>query len=387
MNVKANQIQVFNNIGSVSFLVGMFPLWIAKGWRVDPIAAVQFTEYKSARGLKDRYLLRFKMYLVFAVRCVMQGIFKRDVAIRLVTTNPFYAPALMAFLSGGRTKVVQLVYDVYPDAAIAAGFVRPRGLLCKLMKLCQKYALRRCASTVFLGPSMSDAVQSAYGAARSSAIIPVGADGRLFDNMRDVSRGSSLLIFAYVGQMGRMHDSETLCQFLTTTPLPDRVVFRFFIGGRQHSGLSDRLRGLRGIEISGGLGDREWVDEMQRVSVALVTMSVGSDSVVLPSKVYSSLLAGQAILAICPQESDLANLVRDFGCGWVVSTGDVEGLRQCFLHILSAPEELKMRRAAARRIGMERFDVRKIAMTWHELFGFVLSNDSPRRLGGSSPGN
>ena len=45
---------------------------------------------------------------------------------------------------------------------------------------------------------------------------------------------------------------------------------------------------------------------MQSSQIALVTMSEGSQEVA-PSKTYSAMMAGQAILAVAPEDSDLVD--------------------------------------------------------------------------------
>jgi hypothetical protein len=59
--------------------------------------------------------------------------------------------------------------------------------------------------------------------------------------------------------------------------------------------------------------------------IAVVTLEEGMAGLALPSKTFSFLATGAALLAICPDASELATLVRRFDCGWVVRTGDVDG--------------------------------------------------------------
>ena len=74
---------------------------------------------------------------------------------------------------------------------------------------------------------------------------------------------------------------------------------------------------------------------MQSSQIALVTMSEGSQEVVMPSKTYSAMMAGQAILAVAPEDSDLVDLIKASDCGWWVSPGDVNGFQECLVEIQS----------------------------------------------------
>jgi len=64
------------------------------------------------------------------------------------------------------------------------------------------------------------------------------------------------------------------------------------------------------------------------------------EQVVMPSKTYSAMMAGQAVLAIAPGESDLVDLIKTAGCGWCVEPGDVDGLAVAVEAIRSDTEGL-----------------------------------------------
>ena len=91
----------------------------------------------------------------------------------------------------------------------------------------------------------------------------------------------------------------------------------------------------------------------------------------MPSKTYSALAAGQAILAICPSDSDLANLVRDENCGWVVSPGQSHEFRHALTEIVSNRSLLLLKRENAYRAGQNKFSEKSVAQKWVELFGII----------------
>jgi colanic acid biosynthesis glycosyl transferase WcaI len=58
----------------------------------------------------------------------------------------------------------------------------------------------------------------------------------------------------------------------------------------------------------------------------LVTIKRGLEGVVVPSKLYSILAAGRPVLALAPEASDAARIVRRYGCGVVVDPDDSAAL-------------------------------------------------------------
>ena len=67
----------------------------------------------------------------------------------------------------------------------------------------------------------------------------------------------------------------------------------------------------------------------------------------MPSKTYSAMMAGQAILAIAPENSDLVDLVKAADCGWFVEPGDVDELARVIKAIYTDPEGLLEKRQNA----------------------------------------
>jgi glycosyltransferase involved in cell wall biosynthesis len=107
---------------------------------------------------------------------------------------------------------------------------------------------------------------------------------------------------------------------------------------------------------------------MQSSQIALVTMSEGSQEVVMPSKTYSAMMAGQAILAVAPEDSDLVDLIKAADCGWWVTPGNVEGFRNCLLEILSNMELLSQKRLNAFGMAHKYFGQKALSDKWAELF-------------------
>lgn len=55
-------------------------------------------------------------------------------------------------------------------------------------------------------------------------------------------------------------------------------------------------------------------------------MKPDAELVVMPTKSYPALQTGQAILAVVPAQVDLARMIREHDCGWIVELGDSAGL-------------------------------------------------------------
>ncbi len=374
------KIEVYNAVGGAAFFQAMLREWRAAGHSVVCHEAVSEQEYRARRGRIGRLALRWRMYAGQAWRCWRESRRARGRAeVRVVVTNPFFAPSLVAWAGAGRVPVINLLYDLYPEALVQAGQIKAGSWLARRCAAITRYGLRQSAATVFLGEYLRDCTEAAHGPARRSVVIPVGADGRPFcDHAPAPRRADEPLQILYSGQLGRMHDVNTLADAWSLDgEMFSGVKWVFQASGPGYA----RLRRIAGdrpeVEWGGSLPDDEWHGAMRRAHLALVTMAPGAERVVMPSKTYSALAAGQAILAICPRRSDLAELVELHDCGWVVEPGDVRGLREVISSLQCRPGELEAKRRRAYAAGHEHYDMRPIAARWLELIDEVVGGPRP----------
>jgi glycosyltransferase involved in cell wall biosynthesis len=233
----------------------------------------------------------------------------------------------------------------------------------------------RAALNVFLGERLRSYAEAQFGPISRSVVILVGCDARPFAGVPPVSRAVGEPVRAlYCGNLGRMHDVDTIFGALHAG-LPETLELNFRGNGAGFRLLEDamRTRNFGGrISIGGNLKESDWIEAMCASDVALVTMKPGAEGVVMPSKTYSALAAGQAVVAICPDASDLADTIRKHDCGWVVAPGDVEKLGKLFVEIVNRPDELLRRRQNAWRAGQQVFDQRVLAGAWNAVFEAAL---------------
>jgi colanic acid biosynthesis glycosyl transferase WcaI len=363
-------IEVYNAVGGAAFFQGLLAEWRSVGAEVEYREAVSETDYRARRGLAGRLALRWRMYAGYGWQCWSEARRTTEPAwVRVVATNPFFAPALVARAGRGRVPTINLLFDLYPEALIQTGRIAPDSWIAGRCAALTRYALRECAATVFLGEHLRSHAEATHGRARRAVVIPVGADGAPFRARQPgrLAPGEPLRIM-YSGQLGRMHDTSTLlAAWIGDRTLPSDMTWVFQASGSGYAQLRQQAGVRANVEWGGALPATEWQEAMKRAHVALVTVASGAERVVMPSKVYSALVAGQAVLAICPRNSDLADLVRQHDCGWVVEPGDVAGLRQVLAGFRTNPGELGAKRCQAFAAGHRFYDVRPVAAQWMEL--------------------
>ena len=328
--------------------------------------------YRSANSTPRRLLLRIRQYIVYPLQLAihlfyeaLMGNSKRPV---VVATNTFFAPLLATFFN---KRVVHLVYDLFPEAMIHSGKWKEGQLKVRFFRWLVGLSLRRSATNIFLGERLKKYVESIHGSLPNSKIIAVGADETSFSKL-DTLEDSELIKVLYCGNFGNMHESKTLFdawesgidnsfQFLFHCSGPKRKELEYFRKSHEAE-LGNRL------QVNEGLTNEVWIKVMQSSQIALVTMSEGSQEVVMPSKTYSAMMAGQAILAVAPEDSDLVDLIKATNCGWWVAPRDIVGFQECLLVIQSDKDLLLEKRQNAFRVAHEKFGQGFLAKQWVEVF-------------------
>ena len=95
---------------------------------------------------------------------------------------------------------------------------------------------------------------------------------------------------------------------------------------------------------------------------------------------------GQALLAVCPRESDLADTVTKHDCGWVIEPGDAAGLRALLESLPARADEVLAKRRNAWQAGQEVYDQKVLAAAWKRLLESLegevsrAAKPQPRRL-------
>jgi glycosyltransferase involved in cell wall biosynthesis len=292
----------------------------------------------------------------------------------VAVTNPFFLPALAARAARKNgAKIIHLVYDLYPDALVFGGGWSSRHPAARFAARTTRMAIRECSATVYLGERLRQYAERRYGVARRTAVIPVGTDASVFDNCEPTAREHSSVRCLYSGHMGMLHDWETLSKALAPG-VPEHLVIEVASDGPGAVALKRQLAPVLSREpgqlrFDGTRDDASWKSAMLAADVALVTMKPGAEKVVMPSKTYSAMAAGQAILAVCPRESDLADLVALHDCGWVIEPGDVEGLRARMHALPGAAAEVMQKRRNAWKAAHAKYSMAAAGRQWVELLG------------------
>jgi colanic acid biosynthesis glycosyl transferase WcaI len=313
------------------------------------------------------------------VQCLVVA-HSRSTGVLVVTTNPFFLPfVLLASRPLHRRRVIALIYDLYPDALAMTPGRRPPRVLSALAGAMNRTVFSRADHVVFIGDAMAAHAMEQYGRPPRFDIIETGAslselaDAPALDGeptaLDEFCRGR--IVASYVGNMGHAHDVDTIAAVLPGW-LEEGHGKRALVIAASGPGVAVLREALRKVppdlfRIVDPLDDAAWVALLRASAISIVTLKSAAWGTSIPSKLFSAMAAGNAIMAVAPPRSDLARIVRDSGCGQVAAPGDA-GEATNALSVLSSANALQQARAQATRTAAE-YDMGRLARRWQRLLG------------------
>lgn len=266
----------------------------------------------------------------------------------IVTTEPPYL-AIVAYLMNYWFGLPYLciVYDIYPDVAVALGVASEQNRLVRLWRWLNQRIWWRASAIVVLSDTMKAQITTCYpeGADKIAVIHSWANPDRIYPrpkakNWFALRYGlDQVFTVLYSGNMGRCHDIDTILE--AALELREEPVQFVFIGsGPKRKELMERVKEAN---LSRCLflpyQDQEVLPfSLTACDLSLVSLVQGVEGLVAPSKLYGSLAAGRPVAAVCESHSYLRSLLAQGGFGQAFDNGDGMGLATFIRRLMANPE-------------------------------------------------
>ncbi|MDB9487736.1 glycosyltransferase family 4 protein [Dolichospermum circinale CS-537/01] len=289
----------------------------------------------------------------------------------LLTSAPPFLP-VAAYFSHLLWKFpyVCLIYDLYPDIAIALGVVTKNHWLVKFWQAINRKVWQSSQGIIVLSPAMkervieicpevADKISVIHSWGDPQLIVPIAKEKNWFAKKHNLVNKFTVL---YSGNMGRCHDLDTI--LATAQQLQNQPIQFVCIGGgpKRESFIQDVARlGLKNFLFLPYQEKSVLPYSLTACDLSLVSVEKGLESLVAPSKLYPALAAGRPIAVICPQTSYLPELIADGKFGIAIENGDSNALSEFILQLNSHPQMAEKMGQSARKYLQSKFTPEIIA--------------------------
>ena len=311
-------------------------------------------------------------FLIIAALHALRG--PRPDAVVTLTTPPALGLIgwLVCAVRGARHYIWEM--DVYPDIAVDVGFLSAGSLLARFFGWVFDFARHRADGIITLGDEMKERLIAHGIPAEKIHVCENWADSR---DITPLPFPKGPLTVYYSGNLGIVHDADTILDAMQHFRDDERFRFLFAGGGSRRAGFEASCR-ERAIDnaLFGPYCDRaDLGTRLAQGHIGLVTQRPESLGSVVPSKTYGIMAAGRPILFIGPKQATPARIIEKYHCGWQIEPGDVGGLVDLLETLAHRPDLIHYAGGLARQAFEQYYD-RPIAVA---RFCAILGLNSPAR--------
>jgi len=330
-----------------------------------PGTSVKIDRIKVPGLDKNKMLSRIILTAVVS-RNIRKKLKKTKSDVYLSVSNPPSLPVLVG--RHGRkasSKFIYLVHDLYPDVLAKLGYMSEGSKVFKLMKRATEEAFELADVVVVLGRDVKDYLNNKYGVSNDKIkIIPnwIPNPSESIRKTEALSRDSSFRL-VYAGNLGETAEIELLIQAVRKV---DGVDFELYIIGsgkfkNYYEKLTNQL-GMKNVTFTGYLEDMQYEGYLSGANGFFVSLKKDLYGISVPSKTYHYLKYRKPILALLPENSEIALLIKETNSGIVCSDYDVDALADSIRSIVEFEE------AGDMDILVDRFSREKAIASFKNIF-------------------
>jgi colanic acid biosynthesis glycosyl transferase WcaI len=290
----------------------------------------------------------------------------------LATSKPdvifSYSPPLPLGLSAWllsrlwRIPWVLRVEDLYPDAAVAAGVLRNRQAIGFFAWL-EKFIYRRAGHISLIAEAFRLNLLAKGVPGEKLSVTPVWADPNLVQPLPKENAFRSdhglqgRFVVMYAGALGYTSSLEDVIEAAHVLNQDERIRFVIVGEGVKKAALMTRAKqlNLNNVLFLGFQPRERFAEMLAAADVNLVTLNPDSASFSLPNKTFNIMASARPILAVTPDDSEIARIVREGECGLNVPAGQPEQLVAAIQTLRDDPARLAEMGQRGRKLLEARF--------------------------------
>jgi glycosyltransferase involved in cell wall biosynthesis len=209
--------------------------------------------------------------------------------------------------------------DIFPDGLIRLKKASPTNILIKIWQKLHFAAIKHCIKIVVIGRDMRDWLLRIYPAGiEKVAYIPLWQDNELIkpicfaENPFIIeNKLQNSFVVQYSGNMGLWNEMKTFGQAVNKN-LKD-VSFVFIGGGMRKQELLEAMENPEpdNVLLFPFLPNEDYASSVSACHIALVSFRKGLEGMAVPSKIIGIMAAGVPVIALVPNQSEIAYTVMD----------------------------------------------------------------------------
>jgi glycosyltransferase involved in cell wall biosynthesis len=277
--------------------------------------------------------------------------FKQKPDVIIVGTDPILSLLAIRFwkLFRPRTIIMHWCFDLYPEAAIADGLVKPQGIADRLIRWLLRPAYRACDLLADIGYCMRARLASYKTPAKLVTLTPWALEEPNAPLEPDLAErkqlfGDAALTLMYSGSFGRAHSYQEILD-LARLLRGHNINLVFGVRGNREQMLRDAVKESDvNVAFCGFAPPNRLEARLSAPDIHVVSLRTEWTGTVVPSKFFGAMAAGRPVLFSGSRESALAKWIESYGLGWVLTPANICRIADQIISYASLPDQqLSMR--------------------------------------------
>lgn len=310
-----------------------------------------------------RMFQRTIRYSIFSLQCLIRGLF---LPVDAIFTGG--GPPTQGIIGGlihkwTKKKFIFNPQDLFPDSLVIAGQATEESKVVKLGRKMERFAYKNADVIITITEDMAENIRSKTEDKNKVHVVQNWIDtektvpversiNTLFDEI-GLSRDNFYV--TYAGNIGLMQGIETIVDAAEKLQAEEEIQFVIFGNGSEEESIKKRIKDkhLTNIQLY-PLQPLEWVSEVYSLGdISIIPCKPGTGSAGMPSKTWTIMATGTAIIGSFDTGGELDKTLREAGCGYCVEAGDSSKLAETIKELHANPDKVSQMGSNARKYAEE----------------------------------
>ena len=337
--------------------------------------------YLCSTNFKKKHVIgRFVNTLTFIISACFRLIISTDkTPVFTHTTQPPVGIFLSFICHLKKRKLCYVLLDIFPEGLIRLGKLSPDNFIAKIWHKLFIASLKRYSLIISIGRDMKDWVEKKYpdhnGKIKyiplwqdASLVSPSPLNGNIYINEMNLK---GRFVAQYSGNMGIWNEMSSIWKVINMKL--ENVVFMLVGDGVRKGELIENINSeSKNVVLLPFQPTEKLGSLLTGCHVAFVTLKQGLEGMAVPSKIFGIMAAGVPVIALVPENSEIAYIVREEKCGYVLDPEDAAGLFNIIVNLQNNELLRKGMGTNGRKAFEEKYTTQVIAKQYEEVIETLL---------------
>lgn len=337
----------------------------------------------DSSSLKNRLICWIKYWLFIKKWAANNK--NRHYDLIFCTSNPPINAALGIKLKKiFNSKFIYMYWDLYPQVIEALIESKLSGFVSFFWNKWNEKYFREIDQIITIGDVVKESIQKRIPYDLSIRVVPIHVDTEFIKPIDQFSNRflkennlEGKFIVLYSGKMGRGHDIESIVDASRILKDIEDIKFVFIGDGEKRKIVEDYINknAAKNIILLPLQPNNIFPFSIASGDIGIVSQEQKSAAFFMPSKTYSLMAAGTAIVGICSEHDDLNDLINRYELGMTVPSGNSDKLASTIEFLYNNPKVLESYKLSARETAVNHYSKNQIGEKYKKIFDEVLQRE------------